>query len=114
MADAARSLPDGDPVLARLHQLVDEFYATLRAAQPPPPAPDGVLPLSTACARLGWSRRRLRDFCLARGVAILGTGRTAAVDLGAVRAAMASQPRVKHRAPSDESKDDINDWLRQG
>lgn len=106
MASAARILPAVDPVRVRLHELVDALCDALRADPQAPPADDGVLPLATACERLEWSRRRLRSYCLAHGVPVLGAGRVSAVDLGAVRASLASQPRVRHDAPSSELADD--------
>lgn len=114
MADAARQIPGVDPVRAQLHQLVDALCDALRATPPPTPTADGVLPLSTACDRLGWTRRRLRSYCLAAGVPVLGSGRAAAVDLGAVRAALVSQPRVRHDAPSSELADDLRAAFREG
>lgn len=114
MGDAARQLPAADPVRVRLHELVDALCDALRATPATEPPVDGVLPLATACDRLGWSRRKLRTFCLERGVPVLGAGRTAAVDLGAVRAALASQPRVRHDAPSRDLADDLRAAFEEG
>lgn len=107
-------LPPDDPVRAEAHALLDRLLDLVRAqAAPPapPPPPGGVMPFATACAVLGWKPRRLRTFCLAQGVTITGAGKRAAVDLDAVRAALAAQPRLKHDAPSKVQNDDLNDWL---
>jgi len=102
-------------VRVEAHALLDRLLDVLRASTPAPVPPvDGVLPLDTACERLGWSRRKLRSFCLARRVPVLGSGRTAAVDLGAVRQALASQPRVQHDAPSRTVADDLRDAFDEG
>ena len=115
MTAAARKLPASpDEVRARLHQLVDALLDAVQAQPPAPAVEDTVLPLSTAAARLGWRRDRLRRFCLARGVAVSGRGKLAAVDLRAVRAEMASQPRVRHDAPSRVEDDDMKAFLRGG
>lgn len=110
MGDAARVLPAVDPVRVEAHALLDRLLDLVRAPALAPPAPTGgVVPMGRACEEMGWSRRRLRTFCLARGVAITGEGKRAAVDLDAVRAALASQPRVKHDAPSRDFADDLRD-----
>jgi hypothetical protein len=101
-------------VRVRLHELVDALCDALRATPATEPPVDGVLPLATACERLGWSRRRLRAFCLERGVPVLGRRQAAAVDLAAVRQALASQPRVRHDAPSRELPDDLRDAFEEG
>lgn len=109
MGDAARQLPVGDPLRAELYAMVDRICDLLRAATPAPAVEDTVLPLPTAAARLGWTRDRLRRYCLSHGVAVAGRGKSAAVDLRDVRAALASQPRVAHDAPSRELDDDLRD-----
>ena len=104
MADAARQVTN-DPVRARLHELVDALMDAVQASRAPV-LEETVLPLATAAARVGWSRDRLRRFCLERGVAVTGRGKLAAVDLRAVREAMAGQKRVRHDAPSRSRDDD--------
>jgi len=106
---AARQLPAVDPVRAEAHALLDRLLDLLRASPPPAPAIEGVMPLGAAADALGWTRRKLRSYCLANAVPVHGRGGAAAVDLGAVRAALASQPRVKHDAPSRELDDDLRD-----
>ena len=97
MGDAARQLPAVDPLRAELYAMVDRICDLLRAATPTPATvEDTVLPLSTAADRLGWTRDRLRRYCLSRGVAVAGRGKSAAVDLREVRAALAGQRRVTH------------------
>ncbi len=110
MGDAARKLPATqpvDPVRAELHMLIDRICDLVRAPVPAAPqAVGGVVPLGVACEAMRYSRRRLRTFCLTHGVAITGEGKRAAVDLDEVRRALASQPRVKHDAPSKARRSD--------
>lgn len=105
--------PAADPVRAELHAFLDRLLdiALATAPTPTPPAP-AVLPLATAAKQLGWSRRRLRAYCLEQGVAVLGRGQRAAVTWAELEAALAAQPRVKHDAPSTELDPDIKDWLK--
>ena len=110
MAEAARQFPAVDPVRAEAHALLDRLLDLLRAAtSTPATVEDTVLPLSTAADRLGWTRDRLRRYCLSRGVAVAGRGKSAAVDLREVRAALAGQRRVTHDAPSRELADDLRE-----
>jgi hypothetical protein len=108
VADAARQLPPGDDeVRARAHALLDQLLDLVRPPAPvPAPPPPAVLPLTTAAAQLGWTRRRLRDYCLAQGVAVRGTGQQAAVVQAELEAALAGQPKVKHDAPSRSRDND--------
>lgn len=110
MGDAARNLPSPDPVRAEAHALLDRLLDLVRQpVAPPRPPVGGVLPVDTVADMMGWTRRRLRSFCLERGVAVQGTGKRAAVDLDAVRAALAAQPRVRHDAPSTALADDLRE-----
>lgn len=105
--NAARHLPPEDPVRAEAHALLDRLLDLVRTQTPPPqpPAP-AVVPLATAAAQLGWTRRRLRTYCLAEGVAVRGRGQKAAVVWAELEAALAGQPAVKHDAPSRGRDDD--------
>jgi len=112
MGEGARKIES--PVRARLHELVDALMDAVEASRAPV-LEESVLPLATAAQRVGWSRDRLRRFCLERGVAVTGRGKLAAVDLRAVREAMAGQKRVRHDAPSRELEDDLRDaFARKG
>lgn len=99
------------PVRAEAHALLDRLLDLVTARPPEPVVEDTVLPLSTAASRLGWSRERLRRYCLTHDVPVNGRGKLAVVDLRTVRASLSGQRRVKHDAPSRETNDDIDDWL---
>lgn len=105
--NAARQLPPDDAIRAEAHALIDRLIDLLHPSAPPtqPPAP-AVLPLTTAAAQLGWTRRRLRTYCLAQGVAVRGRGQKAVVVWAELEAALVDQSPVKHDAPSRGRDDD--------
>lgn len=110
---AIPSPPSPDAVRAELHAFLDRLLdLAFPAAQPPEPPPAAVLPLTTAAQRLGWTRGRLRSFCINYGVAVCGRGRTAAVVWAELEAALAGQPRVQHDAPSRAEDDDMKAFLK--
>jgi hypothetical protein len=94
---------------ALLDALLDQVttLARVEASAATPDPRTEVVPVATAAARLGWRRRRLVELCRREGVPIHGERKRAAVDLVAVRAALARMPTQPRFEPPAALRDDL-------